>query len=98
MKKDGNGIVVSSGSLSISENAKRRMHLRFESYDLKSDIQMLKFKNYEIWRKHLSMSLFDYFKFLKQFDSILRPIRCWLLWIIFANDMKNGIPQLKFKP
>ena len=63
MKNDGKGIVMSSGSLSISENAKRRMHLRFESYDLKSDIQMLEFKNYEIWRKHLSMSLFDYFNF-----------------------------------
>ena len=29
----------------MSENAKRRIHLRFEFYDLKSDIQALKFKN-----------------------------------------------------
>ena len=53
---------MSSDSLSISENAKRRMHLRFESYDLKSDIQVLKFNNYEIM-KLLSISLFDYFNF-----------------------------------
>ena len=45
LKKDGNGIVVSSDSLSISENAKCRIHLRFEFYDLKSKIQVIKFKN-----------------------------------------------------